>query len=107
MAQLPQRIGLRKSNLSDSTNCLTHENKSNITRPINKHVMALISFLALLPLVYFIPDIVGQFLPDIKWLNVTVAVGVIVPIMSYIIMPTAYLVLSRELNRRGNTKHPS
>ncbi|WP_281561130.1 hypothetical protein [Thalassomonas sp. RHCl1] len=61
----------------------------------NKHIMALITFLALVPLVYFIPDFVGQFLPAIKWLNVMVAVGIIVPIMSYIVMPIASKLLSR------------
>ncbi|WP_236702601.1 hypothetical protein [Thalassomonas actiniarum] len=57
--------------------------------------MALITFLALVPLVYFIPDFAGQFLPAIKWLNVMAAVGIIVPIMSYIIMPIASKLLSR------------
>lgn len=96
MTQLSQSIDLRKSNLVYSSNCQTHKNKLLNAQPINKHVMALITFLALLPQVYFIPDFVGQFLPDIKWLNVTVTVGIIVPIMSYIVMPTARLVLSRE-----------
>ena len=93
MTQLSQSIGLRKSNLSDSSNCPTHKNKSQNAQPINQHVMALITFLTLLPLVYFIPDVVEQFLPAIKWLNVTVAVGIIVPIMSYVVMPAARLVL--------------
>ncbi len=62
---------------------------------ISKHTIALITFLALLPLVYFIPDFVGQFLPAIKWLNVTVVVGIIVPIISYAVTPLAYLYLPR------------
>lgn len=97
MTQLSQSIGLRKSNLSYSSNCQTHKNKSQNAQPINKHVMALITFLVLLPLVYFIPDVVGQFLPAIKWLNVTVAVGIIVPIMSYVAMPAARLVLIKGI----------
>ena len=96
MAQLSQRTGLRKSNLSYSLSRQVHKGKSQNAQPINKHVMALTTFFALLPMVYFIPDVVGQFLPDIKWLNVTVVVGIIVPIMSYVIMPAAHLVLSRE-----------
>jgi antibiotic biosynthesis monooxygenase (ABM) superfamily enzyme len=96
MTQLSQSIGIPKSNLSYSSKRQIDKSKSKNAQPISKHVMALITFLALLPLVYFIPDVVGQFLPDIKWLNVTVAVGIIVPIMSYIVMPTARLVLSRE-----------
>ena len=98
MTQLSQCIDLRKSNLSDSSNCQTHNNKTQNAQPINKHVMALITFLVLLPLVYFIPDVVGQFLPAIKWLNVTVAVGIIVLIMSYIVIPAARLVLIKGVS---------
>jgi len=53
----------------------------------NKHIMALITFLALVPLVYFIPELIKSALPANKLLNVTVTVGVIVPIVSYIVMP--------------------
>ena len=66
---------------------------------ISQHVIALITFLTLLPLVYFIPDFVGQFLPAIKWLNVMIVVGIIVPIISYLVMPIANFYLSRELPR--------
>jgi len=59
----------------------------------NQHIIALITFLALVPLVYFIPEFVGQFLPAIKWLNVVVVVGIIVPIISYVLVPAAHLVL--------------
>ena len=62
---------------------------------INQHVMALITFLALVPLVYFIPEFIEQFLPAIKWLNVVVVVGIIVPIISYGVMPMARFVLCR------------
>ena len=95
MNQLSQCNGLRKNKQSYSSNRQVHKSKLQSAQPINKHVMALTTFLALLPMVYFIPDFVGQFLPDIKWLNVTVTVGIIVPIMSYVIMPAARLVLSR------------
>ena len=70
-------------------------NDSQDKQEISKHVIALITFLALLPLVYFIPDFVGQFLPAIKWLNVMVVVGIIVPIISYLVMPIANCYLSR------------
>ena len=66
---------------------------------IRQHVIALITFLALLPLVYFIPDFVAQFIPAIKWLNVMIVVGIIVPIISYLVMPIANFYLSRELPR--------
>ncbi len=67
----------------------SHPKKS---QSINKHVAALITFFALLPLVYYVPSIVEEFLPDSKWLNVIVAVGVIVPIMSYGVIPLASVI---------------
>ncbi|MEH6457663.1 MAG: hypothetical protein V7749_15150 [Cocleimonas sp.] len=96
MTQLSKNIGLQASNLSYSSNRHIDKSKSQNAKPINKHVMALITFLALLPLVYFIPDVVGQFLPNNKLLNVTVALGIIVPIISYVVMPAARLFLSRD-----------
>ena len=54
---------------------------------INPHLMALITFLSLVPLVYFVPPIISPFLPAIKWLNVAIEVGIIVLIMSYGVMP--------------------
>jgi uncharacterized membrane protein YraQ (UPF0718 family) len=62
-------------------------NDARNKKSINIHIMTLITFLALVPLVYFIPEFVGQFLPAIKWLNVIVAVGIIVPIISYGVVP--------------------
>jgi antibiotic biosynthesis monooxygenase (ABM) superfamily enzyme len=70
-------------------------NSSQHNQQISKHTIALITFLALLPLVYFIPDFIGQFLPAIKWLNVMVVVAIIVPIISYGVMPIANFYLSR------------
>ena len=61
----------------------------------NKHLMALITFLALVPLVYFIPDYVAHFLSDNKFVNVVVTVGIIVPIISYIIMPIVMKLLKK------------
>tara|TARA_R110002111_G_scaffold243738_1_gene305851 strand:- start:238 stop:456 length:219 start_codon:yes stop_codon:yes gene_type:complete len=68
---------------------------SSDNQQFNKHILALITFLALVPLVYYIPDFVGQFLPAIKWLNVVVVVGIIVPIISYVVMPIAHFFISR------------
>lgn len=62
----------------------------------NQHIMALVTFLALIPLVYFVPDFIGQFLPDIKWLNVVTAVGVIVPIISYLVVPLTQQVMTSK-----------
>lgn len=64
----------------------------------NQHIMALISFLALVPLVYFIPDFVAQYITDSKLLNVIVAVGIIVPIISYIVVPLSLKLLPKKLD---------
>ncbi|WP_085297717.1 hypothetical protein [Cognaticolwellia mytili] len=55
----------------------------------NKHLIATINYFALVPLVYFIPELVNPFLPVNKLLQVCVDVAIIVPIISYIVMPTA------------------
>ncbi len=70
---------------------------NNMKTP-NQHIMALISFCTLLPLVYFIPDFVARYITDNKLLNVIVAVGIIVPIISYIVVPVS----TRLLTKRGN-----
>ena len=62
----------------------------------NKHLIALINFFLLVPLVYFIPDFVGPFLPDNKLIHVASAVAIIVPIISYIAMPITLRVLSAK-----------
>ncbi len=67
-------------------------NRPKKSQSINKHVAALITFFALLPLVYYVPSIVEEFLPDSKWLNVIIAVGVIVPIISYVVTPLASVI---------------
>ena len=64
------------------------------SKQINRHVLALITFISLVPLVYFIPDIIGRFLPAIKWLNVVAAVAIIVSIISYAVVPLAYVVFA-------------
>jgi len=69
---------------------------SKSSQPINKHLNALITFIALLPLVYYVPDIVGPFLPSIKWLNVVIVVAIIVPIISYGVIPLANVILSNR-----------
>jgi len=61
----------------------------------SQHLMALITFLALVPLVYYIPELVARFLPASKLLNVIVAVGIIVPIISYCVMPISIKLFSK------------
>ncbi|GLX83572.1 hypothetical protein [Thalassotalea eurytherma] len=53
----------------------------------NKHLVALVNYLALVPLVYFIPAWLQPYLPDNQLLQVCIIVAVIVPIISYIVMP--------------------
>lgn len=67
---------------------------SQHTPPPSRHLIALITFLALIPLVYLIPEGLVHVLPDNKLLNVVVTVGIIVPIISYIIMPLALRLLA-------------
>lgn len=70
---------------------------NNVKKP-NQHIMALISFLALVPLVYFIPDFVTRYITNDKLLNVIVAVGIIVPIISYVVVPLSLKLLSKKLD---------
>ncbi|PMP00349.1 hypothetical protein BCS89_23555 [Vibrio splendidus] len=67
----------------------------------NKHLIALINFLLLIPLVYFIPNLISPFLPVNKLVQVVATVATIVPIISYIAMPITVRYLSRiEAKRR-------
>lgn len=56
-------------------------------KPANKHLIALINYVALVPLVYFIPEWVNPYLPANKFLQVCVDVAIIVAIISYLVMP--------------------
>jgi len=64
--------------------------------PPNKHLIAVINYLALVPLVYFIPEMVHPMLPDNKLLQVAVDVAIIVPIIAYIVMPMVTRLISLE-----------
>lgn len=67
-----------------------------MTKP-NKHIIALINYLALVPLVYFIPQWLNPYLPDNHLLQVCIDVAIIVLIISYIVMPaTMKFLLKRE-----------
>lgn len=68
----------------------------------NKHVMAIISYLALVPLVYFIPDLVAEFFTMNKLANVMVSVGIIVPIITYCVMPVASRLVTQLTNKKGS-----
>ncbi len=53
----------------------------------NRHLMALVTFLSLLPLVYFIPELIILHVTDHKLLSTLLAVAIIVAIISYAVMP--------------------
>jgi uncharacterized membrane protein (DUF485 family) len=63
----------------------------------NKHLIALINYLALVPLVYFIPAWLQPYLPENKLLQVSIIVAIIVPIISYIVMPLTM----KRFNKKG------
>jgi uncharacterized membrane protein (DUF485 family) len=64
--------------------------------PPNKHLLALINYIALVPLVYFIPQWLGPHLPENQLLQVCIIVAVIVPIIAYIVMPITMKFLNRK-----------
>jgi antibiotic biosynthesis monooxygenase (ABM) superfamily enzyme len=61
----------------------------------NRHLLALINYIALVPLVYFIPLWVKPYLPTSQLLQVSIIVAIIVPIISYVVMPFSLKVLAR------------
>jgi len=65
---------------------------------VNKHLVALINYIALVPLVYFIPQWLSPLLPNNELLQVAIIVAVIVPIISYIVMPITMKKLSKHAN---------
>ncbi|NRB78893.1 MAG: hypothetical protein HRU38_09520 [Saccharospirillaceae bacterium] len=54
--------------------------------PPNKHVMAAFTFVALLPLVYFIPPWVAENISDQHVWVTLISVASIVPIISYVLL---------------------
>lgn len=74
--------------------------------PPNKHLLALINYIALVPLVYFIPQWLGPYLPTNQLLQVCIIVAIIVPIISYIVMPFTMQVLNTN-NTNTNERQKS
>lgn len=64
---------------------------------MNRHLIALITFLTLIPLVYFIPPgLEGYLMPSLIELGLPlrfsitiIAVAIIVPIISYLVIPAS------------------
>mgnify|MGYP005986178323 CR=1 FL=1 len=74
--------------------------------PPNKHLLAFINYIALVPLVYFIPTWINPYLPDNKLLQVSIIVAIIVPIISYVVMPITMKTLMRKKPAKyGSTNH--
>ena len=65
-------------------------------KPPNKHLLAIINYFALVPLVYFIPQWLSPYLPENQLLQVGIIVAVIMPIISYIVMPITMKLLNRK-----------
>jgi len=71
---------------------------------MNRHLIALITFLTLIPLVYFIPPALEVYLLPLLTefgfparLSITVvAVAIIVPIISYLVIPISMKVFSKS-----------
>jgi len=72
--------------------------KEPLMIPPNKHLIALINYITLVPLVYFIPQWLNPYLPANEFLQVCVVVAVIVVIISYIVMPFTLKVLKSRTN---------
>lgn len=66
-------------------------------KPPSKHLLALINYIALVPLVYFIPQWLGPYLPANTFFQVLIIVAIIVPIISYVVMPITMKVLLKRL----------
>ncbi|ANW25450.1 hypothetical protein BA953_15265 [Vibrio coralliilyticus] len=55
--------------------------------PPNRHWVALYTFIILLPLVFFIPTWVQNYVTEHPFVMTFVSVGIIVPIVSYLALP--------------------
>lgn len=62
----------------------------------NKHLIALINYLTLVPLVYFIPNSLQPYLPDNRFIQTCIVVAAIVPIISYIVMPITIRLIHKK-----------
>ena len=72
----------------------TNHPQNNSSKPISRHIMALLTFLALLPLVYFIPPWVAEYISDQHGWVTLISVAIIVPIISYLILPGMLFLIS-------------
>lgn len=65
-------------------------------KPISpsRHVVALLTFIGLIPLVYFIPSLVAAKITDEQLAATIIAVAIIVPIITYLWLPLCLRLIS-------------
>lgn len=73
-------------NQLEGVNCEVTTTQPAVTPP-SRHLMALLTFICLVPLVYFIPPLVAKLLQANHFIHVTISVAIIVPIITYLVMP--------------------
>ena len=64
-------------------------------KSVSRHTMALLTFIALLPLVYFIPPWVAQEITTQHGWVTVISVAIIVPVISYLVIPSMLYLISR------------
>jgi uncharacterized membrane protein (DUF485 family) len=77
------------------------EQEMNRDIAVSKNITVLATYLFLVPLVYFIPPAINQLMTMPKLINVSLSVGIIVLLMSYLIMPVftqVYLKIMCKIN---------
>jgi len=57
-------------------------------KPPDRHIMTLVIYFGLLPFVYFIPPLVSK-LVDGRLIIIAISLALIVPVMSYLVLPAA------------------
>lgn len=65
----------------------TPDNPIDQCTPLPRHKMAALTFIGLLAPVYFIPQLLSRLLPGQTLVITILAVGLIVVLMNYVIMP--------------------
>jgi hypothetical protein len=68
--------------------------KSTPTRTSpNRHLVALFTFIALLPLVHYVPPWITQNISQNRLVVTVLAVAIIVPVISYLMLPAMFRLL--------------
>jgi antibiotic biosynthesis monooxygenase (ABM) superfamily enzyme len=70
----------------------------------SKHLRVVFTYFWLIPLVYLLPDFFAQYLPPNKFLIVVVSLTIIVPLMSYIVVPVNIFLFGWLTNATDNLK---